>query len=213
MQNIIIIAIICLVGCICVVNCQIVDGDISHIYRRLFVGNYRAGKDIKGLINTYNITAVLNVAWDLDIMYDNYMVPPGYHMIIQANKVGLVDGTGNNIATLASALYVLDQYFLTRDLDDKDNGTYPTVHNVLVHCNKGESRSVVVVALYLYYKSNKFTSFEDALDFVKDKRGLSGDNEVPDPDVLALARQLSGLDVFGFFSNQSKSAQITTTIH
>jgi hypothetical protein len=38
----------------------------------------------------------------------------------------LVDGTGNNIATLASALYVLDQYFLTRDLDDKDNGTYPT---------------------------------------------------------------------------------------
>jgi hypothetical protein len=88
---------------------------------------------------------------------------------------------------------------------------------VLVHCNKGESRSVVVVALYLYYKSNKFTSFEDALDFVKgcrdmsefkinsllDKRGLSGDNEVPDPDVLALARKLSGLDVFGFFSNQS----------
>lgn len=43
-----------------------------------------------------------------------------------ADQVGLVDGTGNNIATLASALYVLDQYFLTRDLDDKDNGTYPT---------------------------------------------------------------------------------------
>ncbi len=93
---------------------------------------------------------------------------------------------------------------------------------MLVHCNKGQSRSVAVTALYLYYKSGKFKSFDDAVQFVKskfpwigsysiiviltivpqDKRGLSGNNEVPDPNILALAQQLSAMDVFSLFSTK-----------
>jgi hypothetical protein len=41
--------------------------DMNLIWDRIFVGNYRSAKPIDILLSKYNITALLNVAWDLDI--------------------------------------------------------------------------------------------------------------------------------------------------
>lgn len=60
---------------------------------------------------------------------------------------------------------------------------------VLVHCIFGQSRSVTVAALYLYY-AGRFGSFDAALEFIRGRRGLAEQPTKPQRDVVALARAL-----------------------
>jgi hypothetical protein len=159
-------------------------------------------------VSKYNITAVLNVAWDLDISYPSAAYDrDGWHLKIQYHKVGLVDGLGNEMMSLASAVYFLNQLLTPRILEDKDKNTFPPVQNVLVHCHAGNSRSVVVTALYLFYKHSnlpQFKNFTATLEFVKEKRGIGGVTTLPEPNLLQLATKLAQYNIFDLFPHTAK---------
>merc|ERR1719197_338215 len=81
---------------------------LNHIIDRIYVGDINGARDLKTLVFQHNITAILNVAWDADVRYD----PSDYfngHLPVEYNKLGLVDGTGNDDSMLAAAVYALDQ--------------------------------------------------------------------------------------------------------
>jgi hypothetical protein len=88
-------------------------------------------------------------------------------------KVGLVDGTGNSVALLASAVQLVGSLLHGQEGDylEKDVATYaqPRGGAVLVHCALGRSRSVTVAALYLFY-SRRFPTFDSALAWVQRRR-------------------------------------------
>jgi len=180
--------------------------DINHIRDGLYVGDQYAAGDIDDLIRLYNISAILNVAWDLDIRYPE----PEYigsipddneHIKIQYAKVGLVDASGNDLSSLAAAVLTLHQFFEPRTMESKDVDTYPQpVQNVLVHCHSGQSRSVTVASLYIYFKyPSDYPTYADALHFVKQQRNLLSNNNVPHPSVTELANKLAKLDLFAMF--------------
>jgi hypothetical protein len=123
--------------------------------------------------------------------------------------VGLVDGEGNEMSSLASAVYLLDQLLTPRILEKKDNTTFPPVHNVLVHCHEGLSRSVTVTALYLYYRYSNlppFRTFTDSLEFVKERRGVGGHPTIPQYHLLQLAQSLASYNIFDFFPPSSTNS-------
>jgi protein tyrosine/serine phosphatase len=66
------------------------------------------------------------------------------------------------------------------------------VQNILVHCHSGQSRSVTVVALYLFHEfPTQFRTYNDALQFVKNRRGLGNNPSVPEPNLTQLANQIA----------------------
>ncbi|WP_452603293.1 hypothetical protein [Pontimicrobium sp. MEBiC06410] len=113
------------------------------------------------IIEDAKIAGVLNVAYDLD---DNTTVLQGSpitkngitYLPMQFDKVGLIDGPGNEITTLIAALYAADQLLEFPSLEEQQ--TIPKMvnfyqqGNLLIHCYDGGSRSVTVTALYIYYK-------------------------------------------------------------
>jgi len=181
--------------------------DINLIRDGLYVGDQYAAGDIDDLVRMYNISAILNVAWDLDLRYPE----PEYvgdisddneHIKIQYAKIGLVDASGNQVSTLAAAVLALDQFFQRRDLAPKDVSTYPSVNSVLVHCHSGQSRSVTVASLYIYFKHrDEYPTYMDALNFVKKQRNLLSNTHVPHPDITSLAEKLAKVDLFSLFSH------------
>jgi protein tyrosine phosphatase (PTP) superfamily phosphohydrolase (DUF442 family) len=106
---------------------------MDFITERIAVGNRREAADLD-LLAQHGCTAVLNVAWDLDIAYppcpDRHVFPVEYH------KVGLIDGEGNRPETLVAAVLMLAQLLARHE-------------RVLVHCHAGVSRSSTVVTVYL----------------------------------------------------------------
>lgn len=182
----------------CLITKSKADDHIDFIMDRIYVGDQYAAANLYELQHTYNISAILNVAWDLDLRYslENYtgsIEDDNEHLNLQYSKVGLVDGTGNIPAMLISAMITLHQFLTPRNLESKDQNTYPQpVQNVLVHCHSGHSRSVTVAALYLYYtQPDIFRNYEEALLFVKSKRGVLTDPNVPEPPLNLLAHQVA----------------------
>jgi hypothetical protein len=112
-------------------------------------------------------------------------------MCYRYGKVGLIDGSGNTISALVSAVQLLGS-FLSQStpptLLPKDQLTFKQPHTscVLVNCVFGQSRSITVVALYLYY-THRFATLQEAIDWVKLRRKLDGDPSKPQRDVLSLA--------------------------
>jgi hypothetical protein len=107
-----------------------------------------------------SIAGVLNVAYDLNdpkSLQGNSIIKNGIKCFpTQLDKVGLIDGPGNEITTLVAALYTADQLLEFPSL--KEQQTIPKMvnfyqqGNLLIHCYDGGSRSVTVTALYIYYK-------------------------------------------------------------
>lgn len=183
--------------------------NISFIYavttqNNLYIGNSFAAANFT-LLQQYNISALLNVAWDLDLEYPprDFNNPKPYYpdnteLILQYHKAGLVDGTGNTNFSMAAALYLLKQLFTPRALEPKDQTTFPNpVRNVLLHCHSGLSRSITVGSLYLFYTTNKFATFNESLSFVQEQRG--DPTVFPAAPLLALANQMSSVNVLDFF--------------
>lgn len=172
----------------------------------IYIGNQHAAAN-PALLASLNITAVLNVAWDLDIRYDESQYvdtqpdPSNERLIFQYAKVGLVDGDGNSQAVMAAALYTLQQFLSPRvKLSPDEAAKYPEpVQNVLVHCHSGTSRSVTVGALYLFFATDMFDSYADALAFVKEKRHLTSDLSAPKPQLTALATKLAAQPILDWF--------------
>jgi protein-tyrosine phosphatase len=90
---------------------------------RIGIGDASDGRQVPS-----SIDGVLNVAVDLDV--------PLTQGNVYRHKVGLLDGPGNDDALLLSAVMVLHA------LNKRHN-------RVLVHCQSGSSRSVMVVSAYV----------------------------------------------------------------
>jgi len=126
---------------------------LDFITDRIAIGNRHEAADIE-MLQTNNITAVLNVAYDLDLRYPSLDSSP-YRFAIEYHKVGLIDGPGNEATTLAAAVYMLAQLLNRHE-------------KVFVHCHAGISRSTAVVSTYLAHA--ELTDFDDALAIVQARR-------------------------------------------
>lgn len=144
---------------------------MDFVNDRIAIGNRREAEDLSSL-QEMGITAVLNVAWDLDISYGPgdggaHTFPMEYH------KVGLIDGEGNEPATLLAAALVLSQLLRRHK-------------RVFVHCHAGVSRSPTVVSLYLADAED--ISFDQALERVRSARPTAS----PHGALIRLVKQLDG---------------------
>ena len=146
---------------------------MDFITNRIAIGDRHEAADLNLLLE-FKIEAVLNLAYDLDISYYNKVPPPHYKFKIEYQKVGLIDGHGNQPTTLISAVYMLNQ-LLERH------------QKVLVHCHEGVSRSSAIVTTYLTHKRG--IRFDEAFEFVKSKRPSVN----PNPALVAIARSLPNL--------------------
>ena len=101
----------------------------SEITPQIFIGN---AEDARRAINS-DFDSTLNLAIDLDIQdnLDEVVIRR-----LKRHKVGLVDGPGNPPLRMVAALLLLHTIV--------ESGI-----TVLVHCQAGMSRSVMVVAAYL----------------------------------------------------------------
>ena len=126
---------------------------MDFITDRIAIGNRHEAADIE-MLQANSITAVLNVAYDLDLRYPNLDSSP-YRFAIEYHKVGLIDGPGNEATTLAAAVYVLAQLLARHK-------------RVFVHCHAGISRSTTVVSTYLAH--TELINFDDALAIVQSRR-------------------------------------------
>jgi atypical dual specificity phosphatase len=145
---------------------------LDFITNGIAIGNRHEAADIE-ILQAHGITAVLNVAYDLDLRYPSLNSSP-YRFAIEYHKVGLIDGPGNEATTLTAAVYVLDQ-LLERH------------KKVFVHCHAGISRSTTVVSTYLAHKQH--TNFDEALAIVQVRRP----NANPNFQLRELARALPSL--------------------
>jgi hypothetical protein len=116
------------------------------------------------------ITAVLNVAWDLDIVYPSRSVGASV-FALEYQKVGLIDGPGNRPETLMAAVWMLGQLAERHD-------------RILVHCHAGVSRSTTVTALHLATTNGE--SFRECLNRVRERHPVTN----PHRELIQLAAQV-----------------------
>ena len=107
----------------------------------------------------------------------------------------MIDGPGNSPAHLISACHLIDA-MLHQNIPEKKSYPIKRAGNILVHCRGGRSRSVAVSALYLHLKyPDRWSSFDEALQFVRDRRHIQPEeyHAAPKEDLLVLARQVLNL--------------------
>ena len=146
---------------------------MDFITDRIAIGDRHQAANLNLLLE-FQIDAVLNLAYDLDISYYDLVSSSHHKFRIEYQKVGLIDGDGNQPTAFISAVYMLDQ-LLERH------------QKALVHCQAGVSRSSSVVATHLAHKRR--ISFDEALEFVKSKRPRVN----PNPALVAIAKSLPNL--------------------
>ena len=124
--------------------------DLDEIIDNLWLGNYVASIDIS-MLKKKGIKKILTV-----MDYDDGMV---YDSDFIYKRCNIEDNCRQNII----------QYF-GECLNFIKGG-----EKVLVHCMAGASRSATIVIAYLMW--SKRLNFEDAINYVKEKRPLIGPNE------------------------------------
>lgn len=176
---------------------------ISPIYKNLpgygvdlYVGG-REGASNVALLKEHGISTVLNCAVNLDFNYVGEVAPDATMGVefgaapIRYYKLGIVDGPGNP-QTMMLAGYFQLKGALDQILPEKASYPMRERGNVLVNCRAGRSRSVVLVALYLYMQlREEFPTLEDAINHVRRKRELHPDewHETPKPMLIEAAER------------------------
>lgn len=161
-------------------------------HRWLYLGNGPAAQDAY-LLHQHNITSALNMAVNLQL--GDLALPDGTWL--RRTQIGLIDGAGNTMNHLLAGVLALDGL-----LGQASPGklSYPPhrAANVLIHCRGGRSRSVAVLALYLYFtQQEKFPTPEAALTFLRTLRGL--DDAHPCEPLLTLIHQIAELPLKNMF--------------
>lgn len=100
---------------------------ITSVTPQIFIGDASDARKANG-----NFDATLNVAIDLDIedKRDEVLI-----LTLKRHKVGLIDGKGNPPLRMVAALLLL-------------HTIVKSGIKVLVHCHAGQSRSVMITAMY-----------------------------------------------------------------
>jgi myo-inositol-1(or 4)-monophosphatase len=164
----------------------------GQIHRWLYLGNGPAAQDAY-LLHQHNITSALNMAVNLQL--GDLALPDGTWL--RRTQIGLIDGAGNTANHLLAGVLALDG-LLGQASPGKVSYPPHRAANVLVHCRGGRSRSVAVLALYLYFtQPERFPSPEAALTFLRQLRGL--DPAHPCEPLLTLIQQVAELPVQGWF--------------
>ncbi len=113
-----------------------------NIVNNLYIGNSQSVNVAN--LEHFKIDAILNVAFDLNDMYDSRF---------QWYKIGLIDGNGNKEIQIDLAYKLLTNLLANEQ-------------SVLVHCHEGLSRSVYIVYLFLI---NSGMDKEKAINLLNDK--------------------------------------------
>jgi len=132
---------------------------LDFVNERIAIGNRHDATNTDMLMEN-GITAVLNVAYDLDISHFEDGVP-AHRFEVEYHKAGMIDGPGNKATTLAAAVYMLVQLMERHD-------------KIFVHCHAGASRAPTVVSTYLAYAQG--VSFDETLEAVQAKRTVANPN-------------------------------------
>ena len=114
---------------------------MQQISTKIFLGNSHDAIHSKDILKELGVTAILNCAFDL---HNNKLSHKDGFEIAQC---GLVDGGGNNLYGMVSAITQLASLILKG-------------HVVLVHCHEGRSRSAFVILCFLMAFLNDFDTDE-----------------------------------------------------
>lgn len=148
----------------------------------LYIGNQVTANDAALLLQE-NITSTMNVA--VNVYLAPLQLADGTH--IRRTQVGLIDGHGNSLTHLLAAVFALDG-ILNQESPGKPH--YPThkYGNVLVHCRGGRSRSLTVLAIYLFWRHrDQFQDVATAIQHIRDLRQM--DNQYPLAGMIKLAEE------------------------
>ncbi|GGG66470.1 protein phosphatase [Salipiger pallidus] len=162
-----------------------VQGTETAGFTGLWLGNLTAAEDGEALQEA-GISASLNLA--MNIFPGPLQRPDGTW--VRRYQIGMIDGPGNAPQTLAAAVMLLDGLALTFT-EGKPHYPPSTKGGLLVHCRGGRSRSVTVLALWLYWRQpERYPTFEAALDAMRTLRRQ--DDSYPLPPMLDLASDVLG---------------------
>ena len=131
-------------------NCE-----LDKILDRLFLSGDGEATNLK-LLKENNITHIVNVATNVDNKFESEII---------YKKISVKDNPTEDIRSDFKETY----NFIEQALQNENN-------SVLVHCNKGISRSPSIVIAYLLQK-RIFDTYEEAYEYVKSKRPKSCPNE------------------------------------
>ncbi|WP_374833828.1 dual specificity protein phosphatase family protein [Paenochrobactrum pullorum] len=150
----------------------------------LYIGNQVTANDAALLLQE-NITSTMNVA--VNVYLAPLQLANGTH--IRRTQVGLIDGHGNSLTHLLAAVFALDG-ILNQESPGKAHYPAHKYGNVLVHCRGGRSRSLVVLAVYLFWRHrDQFPNIETAISHIRDLRQI--EDNYPLPGMIKLAEEAS----------------------
>lgn len=121
---------------------------------RLVLGSFADSFDVRGVLERYGVTHVLNVASECDVAGDRRL-----GLVYQKHGMPDDDAREDIRDTLRRCHAFIDA---ARAEDERSV--------VLVHCLEGISRSVCVLASYAYLSCESFASFDEALTHIKKLR-------------------------------------------
>ena len=124
---------------------------INHIIDNLYLGDFRAGDDLK-ILKEYNITHIINCAFNL---------PNKFPKDIVYKRLELRDEPNQPIIEKMKEAYEFIK-------ENKDK-------NIFIHCVYGKSRSGSVVIFYVMNELKM--DFDSARDYVKNIRNIVDPNE------------------------------------
>ena len=140
-------------------------GSISHIYKNIYIGDIASSYDVYNLLNN-KISSILylgtkNKSNHIIDIYNKYKIN---HLFLNVN-----DSRDSNIVKC----FIPAWNFIEKNIS-KDK-------NILIHCNKGISRSPIIAASYfmkkLKVKDSQKNITDDVLQFIKLNRPCSMPNK------------------------------------
>ena len=164
--------------------------DFGPHAKTLFLGNLAAAEDRECLLAA-GITETLNVS--INMFPGPMLLPDGTH--IRRYQIGMIDGDGNDPHLMEAAVFTIEG-LMRGYVPSKPHYPKHRKGNILVHCRGGRSRSVALIALWLFtFARDRFASFESALAHLRQLRGL--DETYPLPPMLALAEVVRQRNLLG----------------
>lgn len=167
----------------------------------LYIGGSTGAADLaelkkRGINTVINCAVNLDIDWvDMPAAADPALLRHGASPV-RYYKLGLIDGPGNPPELLYAGYHQL-RAALLQEMPDKPSYRNRIRGNVLINCRGGRSRSVSLVALFLYLECpQQFPTLEAAIAHIRSQRPLHPDEwfEAPKPEMVALAEHAIAME-------------------